>query len=1436
VPFIQLNRQFVDWGDKDPAEAETRFLMGRLNGSLGWPMLLEKHRVVILAEAGSGKSEELAAQAELQHQAGNYAFCTTVQEVARDGLPGCLGADDRTRFEAWKASESPAWIFVDSVDEAKLDNIRLETALRKLADGIEGAAMRVHVILSGRYTDWEFRADLSRVARALPVPRPVARPAAPGETLLRAVRSERPQSATEQAEAPLVVLMAPLDPERVRQFAAGNGLERVDQFITAIDDANLWSLAARPLDLLWLVDYWRRYGRVGRLAEMLDTSLTERLREPNHQRYRYDEIPTTRAMEALERIGAALDFGRTDKIIIPDSQFDLRPAAPDFDLAAILPDWSPEHRQRLLSRAVFDPATFGSARLHNDNQGVVRSYLAARWLRRRRHANASVADIFHLIFATTYGVDVVRPSMTQTAAWLSIWDEDVAREVIARDPRLLLQNGDPASLSLTTRGAALKRAIEQIVATGDRLGFFVRQNLRRLSTPDMVPCIRSLWEAHKATESARLLLLLMIEIGRLEASVDIALEAVFGSFTDRSTLIYGVGALVAIADDAQLGRLGNLVKSDTAKLPGQFLWTALGRLVPQYISVDELLGILSELSTEQRDEHYGLQIHGPELVARLTARADVERLLIGLMSLMGPPAPPGTFQKTDAEEALTPGVSAAARRLLELARPNEAPEAAIDATLRLGEDRLYRQSGKNADLQAALHTSAGRRRAAFWRAAEQFTGHFMLSGRPVTNTTQLEILGWSPRLRREDLDWVLSDFQAHSSDAARLLALDAALNIWRNSDKPDGILDRIRPLADRTTATRDCLNAVLSPRPISEEELRYTRESQAMREQREAGLAERDRGWAKFVDDLRANPEQLRHLAPPTRENVDGRLYDLWQLLRSATGDINRYAIDDVKALEPMIGSDLTAAFREALIGFWRQWRPQLVSERAPDKRNNIRMVDWMGITAVSVEAKATPDWPSTLTSSDASRAAQYGTLELNGFPPWFGALAAAWRREVAGVLVAEVRSWISMARNTPIHGILQDLVYGPQEVAAAVFEPLFEELQLKPDFPPAPLSAVLEILSRGMTSDDAKARLAAIALDRFGSSPDEEAAALYLSAAFETDPVGAIEALTTRLDSLDQGAQARLGQRLLPRLFGELPFDRREDPPRLPFEVLERLIIVAFQTVRVEEDTVRPGGVVYSPDDRDRAQEARSNAFSQFANTPGRATFAALNRLAELRDFAVGPQRLRELALARAAQDSEHAPWPPSEPYALEQRFDVAPTTPRDLQETAARRLSDIQHALLHGDFAQGRTVKQLPNEKEVQKWVATELRNRQGRAYSVEREPHVVDEKEPDIRLRAKASDASLPIEVKVPESWSLAQLEQALKEQLAGRYLRAQDAKHGILLLVHKQARPHGWVTADGSFLTFEQVVVHLRKIAEETAGSAHDAPQALIDVIDVSGVAD
>lgn len=47
--------------------------------------------------------------------------------------------------------------------------------------------------------------------------------------------------------------------------------------MAAVDEGDLWSLAKRPLDLTWLVDYWRKDHRFGKFADMLETSIRERL-------------------------------------------------------------------------------------------------------------------------------------------------------------------------------------------------------------------------------------------------------------------------------------------------------------------------------------------------------------------------------------------------------------------------------------------------------------------------------------------------------------------------------------------------------------------------------------------------------------------------------------------------------------------------------------------------------------------------------------------------------------------------------------------------------------------------------------------------------------------------------------------------------------------------------------------------------------------------------------------------------------------------------------------------------------------------------------------------------------------------------------------------------------------------------------------------------
>lgn len=137
------------------------------------------------------------------------------------------------------------------------------------------------------------------------------------------------------------------------------------------------------------------------------------------------------------------------------------------------------------------------------------------------------------------------------------------------------------------------------------------------------------------------------------------------------------------------------------------------------------------------------------------------------------------------------------------------------------------------------------------------------------------------------------------------------------------------------------------------------------------------------------------------------------------------------------------------------------------------------------------------------------------------------------------------------------------------------------------------------------------------------------------------------------------------------------------------------------------------------------------------------------------------------------------------------------------------------------------------MQRWVASELRNRQGQAYSLEREPHVADDKEPDIRLRSRATDVSVPIEIKDTGSgWSLKDLEKGLTEQLCGQYLRARGGQHGIYLIVHRNPRPVGWMDAAGNPMQFDALIVHLQGLADSMAIRSADAPQVRVSSIDVS----
>jgi hypothetical protein len=83
--YVDLDRRFVELENDTPEALARVQAQGFLGGHLpGWPVLLEQSRVVILAEAGGGKSSELKAQRAALMAQGHCALLVPVDELATD--------------------------------------------------------------------------------------------------------------------------------------------------------------------------------------------------------------------------------------------------------------------------------------------------------------------------------------------------------------------------------------------------------------------------------------------------------------------------------------------------------------------------------------------------------------------------------------------------------------------------------------------------------------------------------------------------------------------------------------------------------------------------------------------------------------------------------------------------------------------------------------------------------------------------------------------------------------------------------------------------------------------------------------------------------------------------------------------------------------------------------------------------------------------------------------------------------------------------------------------------------------------------------------------------------------------------------------------------------------------------------------------------------
>jgi hypothetical protein len=376
MKFVELNRGFLPVKKgQDPELDIGRYWSHKYSGAIFWPELHKYHRVVLLAEASSGKTEEFRNQIAVLRKEGHAAFFVRIEELADEGFEPALDPSDLTTFQAWHRGAVPGWFFLDSLDEARLNRKSFDKALRNIARALDTEANRAHIFVSCRVSDWNGEKDHASIERLLPdfePGKPIS--ALDPDPLLSPIfdKPKKPKKNTDEDEAdrPIprglhIFRLTPLITSQTQLLANACGVTDSAKFTEAVFRHQLDMFTERPGDVVDLATYWKKHKAFGSLAAMTEDAIWLKLREEDNHRADNNVLSEKKARQGAELLAAALTLGKTFTLRVPAHDADTDPAIGAVDPDLVLDSWNAAERNALSRRAIFAPATYGRIRFHH---------------------------------------------------------------------------------------------------------------------------------------------------------------------------------------------------------------------------------------------------------------------------------------------------------------------------------------------------------------------------------------------------------------------------------------------------------------------------------------------------------------------------------------------------------------------------------------------------------------------------------------------------------------------------------------------------------------------------------------------------------------------------------------------------------------------------------------------------------------------------------------------------------------------------------------------------------------------------------------------------------------------------------------------------------------------------------------------------------------
>lgn len=1403
-----IERSFRDLKDGVESEHLSAWASMGWSDSFGWDELLKSDRVLIVSEAGAGKTYECRSQRDRLWEAGEATFYIDLAALKGNSLRDLLSADEEARLDAWLSAQSEiATFFLDSIDELELTLGKFELALKRFGKGIAGHLGRSRIIITTR----PIPIDQQIFKAQLPIPPQAAEEQATPQSFAD-VAMRRTKNDTKQAKGPPAwrnVGLLPLSNDQILEMAKIQGVSDPEALLADIYSRDAQEFARRPQDLIELCVDWKDNHRIRNHADQVAHNIKIKLK-PRTDRPEKAVLDDAKALEGASRLALAALLTRRLTIRHSAEADQEGTADAALDPAAILPDWTADERATLLERALFGFATYGRVRFHH--RSVV-EFLAAERLHDRLNAGMTIKAVKRLLFADTpQGQTVVRFSLRPVAAWLARRRTAIFSDLCKIEPSLLLDYGDPASLGVNQRDYVLRAYVDRYGRGSWRGLDAPHLQVHRFAAPGLSSIVTRLWKRGVENPEVRSLLLNLIAAGKMADCADIAFAQAMNTAVADNERIDAVDALIALADK----RLPALVEAMERREEGwsdRLVRLLIARLFPAHISPAQLCHMLRTIGPAKSVGD--LTEHLPYLIAdgELSPEA-VTQLREGLHDLVmeGVNWNAQLHEPVSPRDHLIPALTTACiREWKQNQRAKDLIEASIHAA-RLPK-RHDDSDARSHDLRVLLaQASSAEREIAFWAG-----DRLMQSVHPEKDSHDRVVAavfhqGLDLDYAR-DWDWISSAL----ADAARSLEeremmLQAAIwtsygEQWRDQ------VSSLRPTVEDQPSLVAILDKRLEPtkRNPKWEEMEREREKRRKRAERQA--AKDHASWVKFWGEIAEKPDQLF-----SQKRGFNTAWNLWRVMERS-GDNSRASGWRRRFIEDHFGKDVADRLRETLMKAWRKDRPTLRSERKAAEKNQF-LVRWqLGVAAIAAEAED-PNWAEKLSGEEAELAVRFAPVELNGFPSWLDALALAHPEVVDLVLGTELSLELAEPAVRESHSmLLQNISYATPAVATVFVPRLRQWLEAArgaigdnedPAVGAERLSRVVEILLKH-GDESIECRIEDIAGEQLGKGAALAYDRVWLPTLMRLSPERGVARFERMLDSLPIEPSGEAVE-WFAALFGErhraMPV-KLSDPKFTP-GLLLRLVRLAYQHVRHDADLRHEG--TYSPDVRDNAQDARNALLGALLARTGPEAWAAKLELAGDPLLTHLKDRLFALARERLAEEADDVTLDYEQLRVLDQHGEAPPNSRDAIFGLMRDRLDDLDDLLLQ-DTSPREGWAAFQDERILRRAIAHELRQASNQAYTVDQEAVTADEKETDIRLRSTVGTQEATVELKIGEKpRSARDLRDALRDQLVKKYMAAESCRSGCLLVTIASDRT--WHHPDtAQQITFEELIALLSGEAEK-----------------------